>query len=129
MAPLKAYSRRMQSVQESLNAPIISLETGIEQVSNSIDNLNLPIALKKGNRQCTQHPLSNFVSFDNLSPIWFEAILGLKINVTKSELILVGRTENLDELALVLGCKVGVLPTTYLELPLGAPYNSLVSWD
>ena len=129
MAPLKAYSRRMQSVQESLNAPIISLETGIEQVSNSIDNLNLPIALKKGNRQCTQHPLSNFVSFDNLSPIWFEAILGLKINVTKSELIPVGRTENLDELALVLGCKVGVLPTTYLELPLGAPYNSLVSWD
>ena len=129
MAPLKAYSRRMQSVQESLNAPIISLETGIEQVSNSIDNLNLPIALKKGNRQCTQHPLSNFVSFDNLSPIWFEAILGLKINVTKSELIPVGRTENLDELALVLGCKVGVLPTTYLELPLVAPYNSLVSWD
>ncbi|RVX07471.1 hypothetical protein CK203_025207 [Vitis vinifera] len=58
VAPLKAYSRRMQSVQESLNAPIISLET---------------------------------------------AILGLKINVTKSELILVGRTENLDELALVLG--------------------------
>ena len=35
---------------------------------------------------------------------------------------------NLDELALVLGCKVGVLPTTYLGLPFGAPFNSLVVW-
>ena len=61
--------------------------------------------------------------------MWFEAISGLKINLTKSELIPVGRAENLDELALVLGCKVGVLPTTYLGLPLGAPYNSLVAWD
>ena len=61
--------------------------------------------------------------------MWFEAILGLKINLTKSELILVGRTENLDELGLVLGCKVGVLPTTYLGFPLGAPFNSLVAWD
>ncbi|RVW54974.1 hypothetical protein CK203_096317 [Vitis vinifera] len=61
--------------------------------------------------------------------MWFEAISGLKINLTKCELIPVGRAENLDELALVLGCKVGVLPTTYLGLPLGAPYNSLVAWD
>ncbi|RVW24939.1 hypothetical protein CK203_079533 [Vitis vinifera] len=62
----------MQSVQESLNAPIISLET---------------------------------------------AILDLKINVTKSELIPVGRTENLDELALVLGGrkilqKIGIVEKT-----------------
>ena len=61
--------------------------------------------------------------------MWFEAISILKINLTKSGLILVGRVEDLDELALVLGCKVGVLLTTYLGLPLGAPYNSLVAWD
>ena len=40
-----------------------------------------------------------------------------------------GRAENLEELALVLGCKVGMLPTTYLGLPLSAPYNSLMAWD
>ncbi|KAL6313953.1 hypothetical protein AAG906_011683 [Vitis piasezkii] len=61
-------------------------------------------------------------------------LTGFKVNGRggeglESELILVGRTENLDELALVLGCKVGVLPTTYLGLPLGAPFNSLVAWD
>ena len=44
-------------------------------------------------------------------------------------ILLMGRVENLEELALVLGCKVGMLPTTYLGLPLGAPYNSLVAWD
>ena len=54
--------------------------------------------------------------------------MGLKINLTKSELIPMGRAENLDELALILGCKVGVLPTTYLGLPFGAPFNSLVVW-
>ena len=59
--------------------------------------------------------------------MWFEAILGLKINLTKSELILLRRVENLDELALVLGHKV--LLTTYLGFPLGAPFNSLVAWD
>ena len=57
--------------------------------------------------------------------MWFEVISGLKINLTKSELISVGKAEKLDELALVLGCKVGVLPTTYLGLPLGA---LLICW-
>ena len=60
--------------------------------------------------------------------MWFEAISGLKINLIKSELISVGKVENL-ELAFKLGCKVGVLPTSYLGLPLGAPHNSLVAWD
>ncbi|KAL6333095.1 hypothetical protein AAG906_028278 [Vitis piasezkii] len=34
--------------------------------------------------------------------MWFKAILGLKINLTKSELILVKRVENLEELAVVI---------------------------
>ncbi|RVX06411.1 hypothetical protein CK203_023712 [Vitis vinifera] len=29
----------------------------------------------------------------------------------------------------VLGCRVGSLPTTYLSLPLGAPFKSLQVWD
>ena len=61
--------------------------------------------------------------------MWFETILDLKINLTKSEFISVGRAKNLDELALVLGCKVGVLSTTSLGLPLGALFNALVAWD
>ncbi|RVW43938.1 hypothetical protein CK203_072332 [Vitis vinifera] len=31
----------------------------------------------------------------------------------------------METLAAVLGCKIGSLPTSYLGLPLGAPYNPL----
>lgn len=61
--------------------------------------------------------------------MWFKAILGLKINLIMSELILVERVENLGELVLVLGCKVGALPTFYLGLPLDAPHNYVAAWD
>ena len=57
--------------------------------------------------------------------MWFEACSGLKINLEKSELISVRDVPNLRELAKVLGSKVGTLPTTYLGLPLGAPYKSI----
>lgn len=33
----------------------------------SNDSMDLPIALRKGTRTCTQHPISNSVSFDRLS--------------------------------------------------------------
>ena len=55
---------------------------------------------------------------------WFEAILGLRINLNKSEILLMGRVENLEVLSLELGCKVGMLPSSYLGLPLGAPHKS-----
>ncbi|RVW38823.1 hypothetical protein CK203_074193 [Vitis vinifera] len=40
-----------------------------------------------------------------------------------------GRVENVKELALELGCKIGVLPSSYLRLPLGALHKSVVAWD
>ena len=61
--------------------------------------------------------------------IWFEACSGLKINLEKSELIPVGRVNNIEGLALELSCKVGGLPSYYLGLPLRAPFNSMVVWD
>ena len=61
--------------------------------------------------------------------MWFEVISGLRINIDKSEILLVGRVENLGELALELGCKVGMLLSSYLGLPLGAPHKSATVWD
>lgn len=52
--------------------------------------------------------------------MWFEALLGLKINLDKSELIPSERVADVDSLAPELGCKVGKLPSTYLGLPLRA---------
>ena len=61
--------------------------------------------------------------------MWFEALLGLKMNMEKSELIPVGRVENVEELTDEFGYKVGILPSTYLGMPLGAPFKSVNAWD
>ena len=36
---------------------------------------------------------------------------------------------NIEDLALELGCKVGGLPSSYLGLPLGAPFKFVAVWD
>ncbi|KAJ9709030.1 hypothetical protein PVL29_000829 [Vitis rotundifolia] len=60
---------------------------------------------------------------------WFEAASGLRINLAKSELIPVGEIDNIEEMAVELGCKVGSLPSIYLGLPLGAHHKASSMWD
>ena len=38
---------------------------------------------------------------------WFEAASGLRINLAKSEIILVGEVEEVNKMAVELGCRVG----------------------
>ena len=47
----------------------------------------------------------------------------------KSEILPVGRVENLEALALEVGYKVGRLPNSYLGIPLGANHKSVAVWD
>ena len=61
--------------------------------------------------------------------IWFEAVSGLKINLSKSELVLVGVVHNIDLLLNVLGCKQGSLPMKYLGFPLGAKFKDKTIWN
>ena len=61
--------------------------------------------------------------------MWFEAILGLKINLDKSGFSLVGVLEDLEDLAIEIGCKISSLPSTYLGLRLGAPFKLVVAQD
>ncbi|RVW41575.1 putative ribonuclease H protein [Vitis vinifera] len=61
--------------------------------------------------------------------MWFEAISGFRINLDKSEILQVGRVENLEALALEVGCKVGRLPSSYLGIPSGANHKSMAVWD
>ena len=72
---------------------------------------------------------SNQMTYLSWLLIWFEACSGLRINLEKSEMIPVGRVHNIEGLALELGCKVVGLPSCYLGMPLGAPFNSLAMWD
>ncbi|RVW41391.1 hypothetical protein CK203_095197 [Vitis vinifera] len=60
---------------------------------------------------------------------WFEAASGLRINLAQSEIIPIGEVEEVDVLAMELGCRVGSLPSSYLGLPLGAPNKAISVWD
>jgi hypothetical protein len=54
---------------ESPPLPPLSASTSADPpLPQSTSDLDLPIALRKSKRTCTNHPISNFVSFDHLSP-------------------------------------------------------------
>lgn len=54
--------------------------------------------------------------------ICFKLVSSLKINVQKSELI------HIEEVKEVVGCKVGILPASYLSLPLGSSHRYCTLW-
>ena len=58
----------------------------------------------------------------------FEVVFGLKINLAKPKVVLVGNVQNVDELASILGCSVSYLPLKYLGLPLRAHYKAKYIW-
>lgn len=58
----------------------------------------------------------------------FEAISGLKINLTKSELVSIGLINNIEGLARI-GCRVSSLPMKYLGLPLGSSFKAKPIWN
>lgn len=60
--------------------------------------------------------------------MWFEAIVGLKINLEKSELIPIGEVANVQDLVLELCCRVREFPT-YSRLPLGTLFRAEAVWD
>ena len=63
--------------------------------------------------------------------LWFEAILGLKINPSKTELTLVGWVANLEDLGFELGWKVGdfwLLTSVFLKVPLLIPWCFGMEW-
>jgi hypothetical protein len=60
--------------------------------------------------------------------VCFEAVVGLKVNLSKSVLLLVGPIDNMGHVAGLLGCGVGDLPLKYLGLPLGASFKLKSMW-
>jgi hypothetical protein len=60
--------------------------------------------------------------------VCFEAVSGLKVNLTKSSLVLVGSLDDVDQLVGNLGCGTGDLPLKYLGLPLGASFKLKAMW-
>ncbi|RVW71694.1 hypothetical protein CK203_061334 [Vitis vinifera] len=48
---------------------------------------------------------------------------------SQDQLTYLSRVENIDDVALHFGCRVGSLPSTYLGLLLGAPFKSVIVLD
>ena len=59
----------------------------------------------------------------------FQAFIGLKVNVEKSEIIPIGDVSNIQSLANILQCRVGSLPMIYLGMPLGTLYKTAFIWN
>ena len=55
-------------VEFSLPLPPSALTFEDSPPPQSTSDLSLPTAIRKGKRTCTEHPISNCVSFDHLSP-------------------------------------------------------------
>ena len=56
-------------------------------------------------------------------------MIGLKVNVLKSEMVPIEEVPNVYVLAEILGCRIGSLPMTYLGMPLRASHNSPFVWN
>ncbi|XP_059635463.1 uncharacterized protein LOC132277642 [Cornus florida] len=60
---------------------------------------------------------------------WFQVVSGLKINVGKSVLVLVGEVPDISVLTNTLGYCIGSFPISYMGLPLGTPSRRMGFWD
>ena len=61
--------------------------------------------------------------------MWFEALSGLRINQNKSEILPICSVDNVQELAVELGCGIRSFPTSYLGFPLRAKHKAVGVWD
>ena len=59
----------------------------------------------------------------------FKVVSGLKINLLKSELVLIDIMPNIEESVEILGCRQSSLPLKYLGLPLGATHKEETIWN
>lgn len=58
--------------------------------------------------------------------VWFEAISSLRINLTKSVILPIGRVVSGDDLVAELDCQLGSIPSEFLGLPLRSKLHSTV---
>ena len=54
---------------------------------------------------------------------------GLRVNLSKSEMVPVGDVPNLRVLANIMGCRIGSLSMSYLGMPLGANFKLKTVWN
>jgi hypothetical protein len=84
------------------------------------------VGTREPNRVTVSHLL--FADDTLVFLVCFEAVAGLKVNLSKSALFPVGLVDNVGQLAGLLGCGSGEVPLKYLGLPLGASFKLKTMW-
>ena len=91
---------------------------------------------RQGGRVCVSHLLfaDNTILFYDANEeqilhvrmllLCFQAMIGLKVNTLKSEMVPIEEVPNVHVLAEILSCRIGSLPMTYLGMPLGVSHKS-----
>ena len=59
----------------------------------------------------------------------FQAVTGLKVNVSKSEMVPISEVNNMHALVEILGCRVRSLPMTYHGIPLWQSHKAPSIWN
>ena len=79
----QVYSRRPRHVQPSSDALVPTASSSSKsEVSPPSTDLDVPIAHRKGTRSCTQHPITNFVSYSGLSASLRASLLTIETHST-----------------------------------------------
>jgi len=65
------------SASEPVPATSSPVEGPPPQPSVSSSDFDVPIALRKGKQSCTDHPISYFISYDNLTPSFHQFVMSL----------------------------------------------------
>ncbi|WMV11771.1 hypothetical protein MTR67_005156 [Solanum verrucosum] len=112
------------------------IETCIKTVKFSVLVNGEPVGFFESERGLRQDdtiilcdPVEEHISYIRVILVLFEAVSGLQVNWGKSSLFPVNEVPQIKEMAGILGCSVGKLPTTYLGMPLGNNHKALEIWD
>ena len=65
---LRVYSRQIRPREVESTMVFQPCQESDPRVLPEVNHLNLPIAVRKGTRSCTQYPISNYVCYNHLSP-------------------------------------------------------------
>lgn len=106
-----------------------SFLSGFSAGGTSFESVNVSHLLFADDNLILCEPDPNQIRSLRALLLCFEAVSGLKANLSKSELVPVGLVDHIRDLAEILGYKVSSLLMKYLGLPLGAFHQSKVIWD
>ena len=120
---MEVLSRMLRKVEDE------GLIQGFKAGSNAVDDLCISHLLYADDTILFCDADLDQLLYVRMALTCFEAVTRLRVNMAKSEIVLVGEVQNISELADSLCCHISGLPLSYLGMPLGASYKAVAVWN